>query len=257
MSLSETLDKIMKLAGDLEPISAEEYLQFQVDGYNSNAGTLDLIDCPKCLNRGDYAVAEDGHFVIKECSCMTKRRAMRRMKRSGLEDVISRYTFASYQAQEDWQKQAKELCERYTREPNGWLVISGNSGTGKTHLCTAVCGALIKQGKDVRYFLWRTQAPTLKALANSVDYESAVRPWKEVKVLYIDDFLKGTITDADINLAFDLLNARYNRTDLITIISSEQTIEDILSRDEALGSRIYERLGVYIKTVGKKNWRLS
>lgn len=247
----------MKLAGTLEPISDDEYLKMKVDGYNSYPGTLDLIDCPKCLNRGDYAVAENGHMVIKECSCMIKRGAMRLMKRSGLEDVISRYTFANYKTEESWQAQAKELCESYTRNPDKWLVISGTPGTGKTHLCTAVCGALIKQGKDVRYFLWRSQSPGLKALANSVDYERAVRPWKEVKVLYIDDFLKGTVTDADINLAFDILNARYNRVDLITIISSELTIEDILSRDEALGSRIYERLGVYIKTTGKKNWRLS
>ena len=247
----------MTLAGDLEPISDDEYLQMQVDGYNSRPGELGLLDCHKCLNRGDYAVAEGGRFVIKECSCMTKRRAMKRMKRSGLEDVITRYTFNSFQTEEDWQEQAKVLCQRYSENPEGWLVISGNPGTGKTHLCTAVCGNLIKAGTDVRYFLWRSQAPGLKALANSPDYEAAVRPWKEVKALYIDDFLKGTVTDADINLAFDILNARYNRKDLITIISSEMTIEQILSRDEALGSRIYERIGVYIKTTGKKNWRLK
>ena len=247
----------MALAGNLEPMSDDEYLQMQVDAYNARVGSLGLIDCPKCKNRGDVAVIEDKRLIIKDCSCMALRRTMTRMKNSGLEDVISRYTFPAYQTDEDWQRQAKEACERYTKNPDGWLVISGNPGTGKTHLCTAVCGSLIKSGMDVQYFLWRTKAPGLKALANSTDYEAAVKPYKTVKVLYIDDFLKGTITDADINLAFDILNARYNRTELITLISSELTIEQILSRDEALGSRIYQRAKVYIKANGKKNWRLE
>ena len=247
----------MALAGTLEPLSNDEYLKMQADALNDRPGTLGLIDCPKCKNRGDIAVIEDGRLVIKECTCMPKRRTMKRMKASGLEDVITRYTFPAYEVKEDWQAKAKAECESYSANPEGWLVISGTPGTGKTHLCTAVCGALIKRGMDVRYFLWRTQAPGLKALANSADYEKSVEPFKKVKVLYIDDFLKGTITDADINLAFDLLNARYNREDLLTIISSELTIEQVLERDEGLGSRIYQRARVYIKTVGRKNWRLA
>ena len=58
------------------------------------------------------------------------------------------------------------------------------------------------------------------------------------------------------NLAFDILNDRYNDTRLITILSSEMTVEEMLNIDQALGSRIYERRQVYIKTRGKKNWRL-
>lgn len=257
MGTAITMEALLAMAGDLEPMSNDEWLRTQADALNSRDGSLGLVDCPKCRNRGDFAVVEDGRIVIRECSCMVKRRAMKRMKASGLEDVISRYTFPAFQAAEPWQAEALELCQRYAAEPSGWLVIAGTPGTGKTHLCTAVCGALIKAGMDVRYFLWRSQAPGLKAMANTTDYEKGVEPFKTVKVLYIDDFLKGNITDADINLAFDILNARYNRTDLLTIISSELTIEKILNRDQALGSRIYERQTVYIKTVGKQNWRLK
>ena len=247
----------MALASNLEPMSDDERLAEQVKALNDRAGTLKYFDCPVCKNRGDIAVVDDGRVLIKECSCMPKRRTMKRMKESGLENVITRYTFKAFRPVEEWQEQAKELCENYSKSPNGWLVMCGSPGTGKTHLCTAVCGSLIKQGMDVRYFLWRTNAPTLKALANSADYEDAVRVYKQVKVLYIDDFFKGSITDADINLAFDILNARYNRTDLITIISSEMTIERIMEKDEALASRIYERTKVYIRTEGRKNWRLN
>ena len=40
--------------------------------------------------------------------------------------------------------------------------------------------------------------------------------------------------------AFEILNYRYNNKKLITIISTEQSIDNIIEFDEALGSRIYE-----------------
>ncbi|MBQ7347772.1 MAG: hypothetical protein IJW55_07430 [Clostridia bacterium] len=66
---------------------------------------------------------------------------------------------------------------------------------------------------------------------------------KSVKVLYIDDFLKvqrgQQPTPADINLAFEIINHR-DVKNLRTIISTERTIDDIISLDDAVGGRIYE-----------------
>ena len=75
-------------------------------------------------------------------------------------------------------------------------------------------------------------------------------------VLYIDDFLKGGASDADIRLAFEILNARYNDSKLKTIISSEMDLTAILNRDEALGGRIYERAKKNVLRAPGKNWRL-
>ena len=89
-------------------------------------------------------------------------------------------------------------------------------------------------------------------------YAEAMQPLKTVRALYIDDFLKGSVTDADKNIAFDLLNARYINPDAITIISTELTIDRILSWDEAIGSRINQRAKDYMLNIGKKqNWRLQ
>ena len=251
------LGKLAEMIGELKPMSNEEILEEQVKTLNGRIGNLKYINCPRCKNRGDVAVVEDGRIVIKECSCVDKRRAMRRMYDSGLSDVIERYTFKNFETPELWQRVALEKCREYVEDPKGWLVMTGSPGTGKTHLCTAICGDLIKKGYEVRYFQWRTEAPGLKAYAGTVDYEDKVKPYKEVKVLYIDDFWKSkSVTEGDINLAFDILNARYNNVNLLTVISSEKTIEDILDIDQAIGSRIYERKQIYIKTAGKQNWRL-
>lgn len=114
-------------------------------------------------------------------------------------------------------------------------------------------------GFPVRYVQWRADIPAIKAKVNDAEaYQDAIDPLKSVKVLYIDDFLKGTATEADRNIAFDLLNARYIKPSLVTIISSEWTISRVLDWDEAIGSRIAERSkGCVLNITGAKNYRLK
>lgn len=75
-------------------------------------------------------------------------------------------------------------------------------------------------------------------------------------MLYIDDFFKGKVSDGDINLAFTLINARYDRR-CRTIISSEWSLAEILNLDEAIGSRIRQRAESYLLSApaGAVNWR--
>ena len=87
------------------------------------------------------------------------------------------------------------------------------------------------------------------------------------QVLYIDDLFKigkgqdgrkQRPTSADVNLAFEILNYRYNKPTCITIISSELYAEDILDIDEAIGSRIYERAKIVnISNDRAKNQRIK
>lgn len=99
------------------------------------------------------------------------------------------------------------------------------------------------------------------AVNDEAEYQQIVEPLKMVRVLYIDDLFKTgrgqEPTAADVNLAFEILNARYNDSRKITILSSEWTLESILNLDEGVGSRIYERTkGYYFDLTGRKNWRL-
>ena len=254
------MDEILSryMTGTSEALSSEDYEQSKCDAYNALPGDMTGPDCPVCRNKGMVAELAEGYMLLRECSCMTRRRALKRLERSGLKDVIGRYTFARFHAEEPWQQSMKAAAARYAEERRGWFCVSGTPGSGKTHISTAVCAELLDAGYPVRYFLWRSEAPRLKASARTEEYEEAVRPYKTVKVLYIDDFWKGNVTEADINLAFDILNARYNDTALLTILSSELSIPKMLSVDEAIGSRIYERCaGNYVNVSGEgKNWRL-
>ena len=240
--------------GESPTILAEQ----KVEACNNIEGSLGYVNCPICKNKGYIAFLDNGEFKTRECECMAKRRSIKRIHNSGLSDMVELYTLDNYKAEEPWQKSIKAKAREFIENSAGkWFVATGSPGTGKTHICTAIASELINKGKEVRYMLWRSDAPRLKAMVNDYEaYECAIREYKSVDILYIDDFLKGGITAADINLAFELLNARYNSRSKATMISSEKSIGEILDIDEALGSRIYERSkGFCIKTPNK-NWRL-
>ena len=113
---------------------------------------------------------------------------------------------------------------------------------------------------------WVEDARKLKAGVNDDDFEDQVQEYISVSLLYIDDLLKQkytpdpTFTEADIKIAFTILNNRYllNKP---TIISSEwDLIEQLLPADEGVFSRVYERCKGYTVSIGRdpaNNYRLQ
>ena len=222
----------------------------------------DGIDCPLCENRGYIATLDaEGMIHAVPCKCMAQRRSLRLMRRSGLGDLFESCTLKNFKTPDEWTKRALKTAVDYCRNGRGkWFYIAGRPGTGKTHLCSAICRYLLKKGAPVRYMLWREEAPKLKALINDAEeYAREMDALANVSVLYIDDFMKGTVTEADKNLAFSLLNARYNSKNKRTIFSSERPLREIMEIDEATGSRIWQRSQGYILLAPpeQQNWRVK
>lgn len=246
--------------------------QRKVDIFNSRPGTLPGPECPICRNKGQVMRLVDGYKVVGECECMAARKSLDRMSKSGLGELLEKCTFESYKAYLPWQKAAKKMAMDYSDDPGGrWFVASGCSGSGKTHLCTSICKRLMDSGMETRYMLWVDESRRLKAFANDdAKFQRMIRPLKTVKVLYIDDLFKPrteedkfsgqrfkvTATAADITLAYEIINARIVKGGLITIISTELSLDEIMKMDSALGSRLYQASkGSYLYLSGDKNWR--
>ena len=246
-----------------ENFNAIEGDENKVDGY----------DCPLCKNRGKVIEPVERETArgivytekIRECGCWKVRRSIRRIQRSGLKDVIEQYTFEKYETPEAWHETVKSIAEQFVKDEDAqFFFIGGQSGGGKTHICTAMCNAFMRQRREVRYMLWMDESKELKAKVNEPQYEIDMDRLKSVDVLYIDDFLKTANGDAptrgDLNLAIELVNSRYNSKGKITIISSEFIADNLLDMDEALMGRIVEackgRFEINIPKDRKKNWRL-
>lgn len=247
-------------------LSIEEYTKMRVDCLNSEHGVLPGYDCPDCLNKGMTYIARNAEIIAIECHCKANRQVVKRIEQSGLKDVLNAYTMDTYKTDAPWQKGIKQKAFDFISDNDGkWFFIGGQVGCGKTHICTAIVANMMNSGKTARYMLWRDEVVQLKACVNDDrEYYRIMNPLKTIDVLYIDDFFQtpqgGQPTQGDINVAFELLNYRYNNRDLVTLISSEKTVDDILSIDEAVGSRIYERTKDYCIVIGKdqsKNYRLK
>lgn len=257
-----------------QALTCKDRLKISSDAYNNHEGPLVGYDCRKCRNKGYISIVTDKYgydeeFYVK-CECMEHRKYLRQLRQSGLEDAINNYTFKNYIVKNKWQKSLKDMCTKYFKEAtNEWLFLGGQSGCGKTHLCTAICGKYLKKGVSVIYMMWREDSTTMKQAINNNPqyYENKIEKYKSVEVLYIDDLFKsgkskdGTVvvSPADINLAFDILNYRSFKG-MKTIISSELTIDEMKLIDEAIAGRIYEKaiaqgFGASIGYDENKNYR--
>lgn len=267
--------------GSDTPLTEKEMEQWKADTYNAMEGNLDKTDgyhCDLCKNKGFVAsvrLNEQFNYysnVLSPCKCEKARNALRRLNKSGLRNVVKDYTFEKYQTPDTWQQTIKDAALRFCEdEENNWFFIGGTSGAGKSHICTAIAVYYIRNGKDCCYMLWRDEIARIKAFINDPDeYGKIMKELKEISVLYIDDLFKngkdkqGNVeppTAADVQAAFEILNFRYNNPDLVTIISSERTLAELIDIDEAIAGRIAERsatagYNINLKKDRSRNWRL-
>lgn len=246
---------------------------------NKDKGNLnekDGYECSECGNKGyiffpkPYGNAYTPTAV--NCKCKKVRSVLIKLSKSGLGNVIGKYTFDSFITKENWQKNIKEKALAFISENDKWFFIGGQSGCGKSHICTAICGKFLKMEKSVFYMLWIKDIKDLKNTINDYEkHKELLEKYYNTDVLYIDDFFKNgkekdrsiqPPTPADIQLAYDILNSRYNNPNLITIISSERNINEIINIDDATGGRIYERANggefiINIKTDKNRNFRMK
>lgn len=245
-----------------EPLSYEDEQRDLVNRLNSKSSTK--FDCSICKGKGVlYRFDEQlKNIVSRDCQCVALRKAEQALKRSGLSQTMQDTTFDSYIVDSQWQDFIKKGAISYAENPKDWFFIGGQSGAGKTLICTAILTYLLKQSTPCRYMLWRDECNKLKATLNTDQFDTAISSFKTAKVLYIDDLFKvqsgKEVSGGDVNIAFEILNYRYN-SNLPTIISTEHTFDRLLDIDEAVASRINEKSRTnrfVIKPDRAKNYRL-
>ena len=235
----------------------EEELDFRIAEENSKEGNLHQTDgtgynCRLCKNKGYIAIKQHGVYAERDCKCLNIRGTIMQVKWSGLGDIFKKCTFDTFECQYQWQVLLKDKALEFIESMSNCFFVGGCSGAGKSHICTAIVGKLLKQGKDIHYVQWLDIVDDLNntRYRQVEKYDEIFSRIKNADVLYIDDFLKGDNSvkpsPADIKLAYRIINARYvksraeTRKRYITIISSEWALNQIIGFDEATGGRIKE-----------------
>ena len=223
--------------------------------------------CDKCQDTGYVLIAkEDGMSYAKECKCKELMEARLRLKKSGLAKEFRAKSFDNYNTYNNQvlvsaKRVAIQYADTYDQgvgDASPSLLLCGQVGAGKTHLGTACSMRLIDKGVAVIYMCYREEMTAIKSkIMDEIVYNREINRLKNAEVLFIDDFLKGKITEADVNIIYEIINYRYNNN-LPVIISTEKTLEGLLDFDEAIGSRIIEMCrGFIIAFKGKElNYRI-
>ena len=243
-------------------MSDDAWLLEQLKAEQERVGDLDIYDgynCNECNNRGYIPVISDGYIVYRECKCKAVRKQLSILEKSGLKDSVKK--IADYETPEEWQADIKSKALLFIKQKDvRCFYIGGQSGAGKTHICSGIAREYIKKGKDTRYIMWVDMVERLK------DYEQReayARKISDVDILYIDDFFKPTggkaeFSRLDILKTFEIIDRRYKQPQKITIISSELTINEIAAIDTAIAGRIREMAKgfcIEIKRDDAKNYR--
>ena len=123
---------------------------------------------------------------------------------------------------------AIETAEDFARKPQGWLIFTGPTGVGKTHLAVAITQALLPH-RDVRYsrvqrMLYRLQA-TFGDSRNDRSFLSMLSDLSDADVLVLDNL------GAEYNTAWnratleELIAARHD-AQLPTVVTTEYDLSE-------------------------------
>jgi len=215
-----------------------------------------------------FTTDENGIEYAKPCECRERIISLKLMASSGISEEDSKKGFGGFNTfNETALVTAKNTATLYFQnflkienERVNSILLCGASGRGKTTLGLAISNNLISSGVGVRYMPYRDEITRLKQqLGNDskYQYEEHMHKLKNARVLFMDDLLKGKVTDSDINIMYEVINYRYLQRKPV-IVSTEKTIEQLLEFDEAIGSRLIEMSKGYIVTFDKStpNYRL-
>jgi DNA replication protein DnaC len=157
----------------------------------------------------------------------------------GLE-LLRNMTFSNF----DWKRvnlppeQRQNLAEVYNlardfaKSPDGWLVLQGVNGCGKTHLAAAIANEHLRAGKPALFMVVPDFLDHLRSTfspESKVSYDQLFESVKNTPLLILDDFGEQSTTPWAQEKLYQVINHRYNAR-LATIITTCSSLDEIETR---------------------------
>lgn len=136
-------------------------------------------------------------------------------------------------------RMAYETCKHYAEAPEGWLVLTGEYGSGKTHLAAAIANYREEAGDTTLFIVVPDLLDHLRATFNpnsAVAYDRRFDEIRNAQFLVLDDLGTESATPWAKEKLFQIANYRYVAR-LPTVFTTTQAIDEIEPR---LRSRMYD-----------------
>lgn len=205
-------------------------------------------DCEICHGLGyvrtDVPVGNPDFGKVQPCTCRSEEildAVEKRLFSFSNLSALAHMTFDSFipQGKEGQSeinatsvRNAYDRAMEYAQSLDGWLLLEGKFGCGKTHLAAAIGNAVVKGKAHETIFI--TTPDLLDALRFAYSdpnesFESRFERIREVPLLILDDFGTHNATQWAQEKLFQIINFRYiNR--LPTVITTNLALDDIESR---------------------------
>lgn len=202
--------------------------------------------CPTCLREGQEKAVRS----IKEDEIQSKisERATR-LAQAGVPPLFLSASFSNYVAVNASAKKNCAIISSYgeafdhilAMKLTKGMVLTGVSGTGKTHLACALIDLIIDSGYSAVYastptLLWKLRDASMGRYETSLSH--LLGKYSSPHLLILDEYGINTTTDKDYQLLFSLIDARYQKN-LPTILITNVTQENL---ELELDDRFLERV---------------
>ena len=177
------------------------------------------------------------------CRCVKSEQAdqrQSRLKKYSNLGSLARFTFenlmpegrSSNKRSQEQFAQAFQATQDFAAGPNGWLVLGGHSGSGKTHLAAAIVNERIKQGQPAFYITAPDLLDRIRASFNpdsEMPYDEFFEQVRNAPVLVLDDLGVQSATSWAKEKLDQLLTSRFN-TGLPTVVVIAISLEQMDDR---------------------------
>jgi DNA replication protein DnaC len=203
--------------------------------------------CAECDGAGYYKLAVPfGHpdfGVLFPCVCTLAERAARErdalLRLSNL-GTFREQTFATFDAHMPGVQHAYDAAWAYAQQPDGWLLVLGRYGVGKTHLAAAIANVALDRHEMVLFVVVPDLLDEMRATfapTSEVTYDARFEQVRTVPLLILDDLGTEAATPWAKEKLYQLINHRYQER-LPTVVTSNRALAELEPR---LASRLADR----------------
>jgi DNA replication protein DnaC len=139
------------------------------------------------------------------------------------------------------------------------IILIGDSGTGKTHLCIALAVCACQQGRRVRFTTLAALANELQEAESSKELARVVGRYARTDVVCLDELGYLTLPDGAAELVFQVLSELHERGSLIVTTNLPFGEWTKVFPDARMAKAVVDRLThrAHIIDTGTESWRFK